>query len=192
MPHLNEINTKYGSRGLKIVAISSEQSDLIERKGVVGLGMNYGVARSAGASRLYGVNGIPDSFIIDKEGKVLWRGHPGYINDEMLAAWLGGQPLPAGAPASGGSSSAFSAFFKLGIFILLSGVAVFFVLRLLKPRTQEPAYTMQAWPQQGMPPAPPAQPGGSAPAPVASNNCPHCGSPKREGRKVCMGCGAPL
>ncbi len=193
MPHLNEINQKYSSRGLKIVAVSNEQADAIEKKGVRALGMNFGVARSSGASRLYGVSGIPDSFIIGKDGKILWRGHPGYINDEMLAAWLGGQPLPEGAPASSAGSGASSMFMKLGIFILLSGVAIFFVLRMLKPRAANaPAYPAQAWQQPpGGPPAAQAPQGGSPP-PAPSNNCSHCGAPKREGRKSCMGCGAPF
>lgn len=33
--------------------------------------------------------------------------------------------------------------------------------------------------------APPAQP-------VRSDSCPACGAPRREGRKTCMSCGAPL
>jgi hypothetical protein len=74
-------------------------------------------------------------------------------------------------------------YMKLGVFILLCGVAVFFLLRSVKPQT--PAVTMLN--TQAMPPQKP----GSAP-PSTSANCSHCGTPKRDGRKNCMGCGAPI
>ncbi len=40
----------------------------------------YPVARSSRASGLYGVSGIPDAMLIGKDGKVVWRDHPGYID----------------------------------------------------------------------------------------------------------------
>ena len=189
MPHLNEINQKFGSRGLKIVAVSDEQGDTIEKRGVLGLGMNYGVARSARAVQLYGVRGIPHAFMIGKDGKVLWHGYPGDIDDAMLEAWLGGQPLPAGAPPSAEGSNVSSAFLKLGTFFLLSGIVVFLVLRGMKPKVAPEPVAMR----HAMPPVPgaPAQGGPPAP-PQQAANCKHCGAPRREGRKICMSCGAPL
>lgn len=32
----------------------------------------------------WGVRGIPDAFLIDPEGKVLWRGHPGQLDDKLV------------------------------------------------------------------------------------------------------------
>lgn len=188
MPHLNDLHQRHASRGLKIVAVSREKGDVIAQfireESVV-----YPVARSSRASGLYGVSGIPDAFIISKEGRILWRGHPGYIDDAMLNAWLGGQPLPPGAAPSRGETSAISMFWKLGVAILLCGLAVFLVLRKLGARPAAPAYPM--YPMHAGPPVQqPQQP--QQPPPAQSASCAHCGAPKREGRKTCMSCGAPL
>jgi len=185
VPHLNDLHQRHGSRGLKIVAVSREKGDVIAQfireEGVV-----YPVARSSRASGLYGVSGIPDAFIIGKDGRILWRGHPGYIDDVMLSAWLDGQPLPPGAAPSRGEAAAFSMFWKLGVAILLCGLAVFLVLRKLGARPAAPAYPM--YPMHAGPPVQQPQ----QPPPAQSANCAHCGAPKREGRKTCMSCGAPL
>lgn len=183
MPHLNDLHQRHGSRGLKIVAVSREKGDVIAQfireENVV-----YPVARSSRASGLYGVSGIPDAFIVGKDGKILWRGHPGYIDDAMLNAWLGGQPLPPGAAPSKAESSVISMFWKLGVAILLCGLAVFLVLRKLGAPPAAPSYPMYPA-QAGRPPMQQAPPAPSA-------NCSHCGAPKREGRKTCMSCGAPI
>lgn len=189
MPHLNDLHQRHGSRGLKIVAVSREKGDVIAQfireEGVV-----YPVARSSRASGLYGVSGIPDAFIIGKDGKILWRGHPGHIDDAMLSAWLGGQPLPPGAAPSRGETAAISMFWKLGVAMLLCGLAVFLVLRKLGGRPAAPTYPVYPM-QAGRPPMQPPQQAAQTPA-AQSANCPHCDAPKREGRKTCMSCGAPL
>lgn len=41
-----------------------------------------------GTSRAYGVSGIPAAAIVGKDGKVVWRNHPGQITEAKLAEWL--------------------------------------------------------------------------------------------------------
>ena len=38
-------------------------------------------------SQYFNVSGIPAAAVV-KDGKVIWRGHPANISDEMLAGWL--------------------------------------------------------------------------------------------------------
>ena len=39
--------------------------------------------KSAAASA-YGIRGVPTTFIIDREGKIVWRGHPAGLDEEMI------------------------------------------------------------------------------------------------------------
>ena len=36
------------------------------------------------AGSAYGIRGVPTTFIIDREGKILWRGHPAGLPEEMI------------------------------------------------------------------------------------------------------------
>ncbi len=96
IPHLTELQHKYGKRGFKIVAISSpgRGETLKKVKRFVrqrGDGMDYTVAYD-GASKTVerymggvGVNGLPWAFLIDKAGVLVWHGHPGIPNmDEII------------------------------------------------------------------------------------------------------------
>jgi hypothetical protein len=38
-------------------------------------------------SDYFAVSGIPAAAVI-KDGKVVWRGHPGRLTDDMINAWL--------------------------------------------------------------------------------------------------------
>lgn len=192
MPHLNDIHQRWSSKGVQIIAVSREKDDAIARF-IADERVIYPVARSSRASGLYGVSGIPDAMLIGKDGKVVWRDHPGYIDDAMLSSVVGGEAV---APGAGGSAdSALGSFLpKLAIAVILGVLAVFVLLRTIRKNTVPPPH------YAGYPPAYPQAPprgygppqGAPPPPPANSANCPHCGSPKREGRKNCMGCGAPL
>ena len=48
-------------------------------------GYTFPVAVDPGSSsRAYGVTGIPAGVIVDKSGKVVFRGHPANFNDNLL------------------------------------------------------------------------------------------------------------
>lgn len=88
IPHLNKIHAQYSSQGLVIMGISNESTSKIERF-MDNIPMDYHVGSdSTGLGRKLGVRSIPHAFFV-KDGKILWRGHPGYITnkivDEMMA-----------------------------------------------------------------------------------------------------------
>ena len=87
VPHLNELNNKYRERGFEIVAVSSEAAGTIEEKMVKGAKATFGVVKAEIAS-LYQTRGIPHGWVLDAEGKCIWEGHPGNLNDKQIEEWI--------------------------------------------------------------------------------------------------------
>ncbi len=83
IPHLSEIQANYGDSGLSVVAVSMEEKEVVEdfvtSKGVA---IGYTVALDKDQQTVmaymtkFGLNGIPASFLVDKQGKITWVGHP--------------------------------------------------------------------------------------------------------------------
>jgi thiol-disulfide isomerase/thioredoxin len=75
IPHLNALHDAYASRGLRIVSLTDQSREGVEPflkqtpiKGVVGVGSDSGSD--------YGVTAIPHAFLIGRDGKLIWQGHP--------------------------------------------------------------------------------------------------------------------
>lgn len=76
IPHLNEIYKKYESKGLQVLGITDEPGQTI-RGFVKNIPIDYPVATArSGLSEKFGVTGIPHAFLVNKEGKIVWQGHP--------------------------------------------------------------------------------------------------------------------
>lgn len=83
IPHLSRLQEKYRDAGLVIVGISDESEELV-RPYVDGFGepIRYSIAIdrvNTTKSRYlqgFGVTGIPVSFVVDVQGRVVWYGHP--------------------------------------------------------------------------------------------------------------------
>lgn len=83
IPHLTELQKKFKDKGVVIVGISDETADkvkpFVEKMADT---MDYVVAldderkSNEGYMKAYGQGGIPTAFIVGKDGKVLWVGHP--------------------------------------------------------------------------------------------------------------------
>jgi thiol-disulfide isomerase/thioredoxin len=83
IPHLTEMQKKYENRGVVIIGVSDEEASKVRPfVNEQGDKMNYTVAidrnraTSAAYMEKFGQNGIPHAFVIDKEGRIAWRGHP--------------------------------------------------------------------------------------------------------------------
>ena len=83
IPHLTELQKKFKDKGVTFVGISDETAAKVEpfvKK--MGDKMDYVVAldsdRKTSGDYLgaYGQNGIPTAFIVDKQGRIAWVGHP--------------------------------------------------------------------------------------------------------------------
>jgi len=83
IPHLNELHDKYKDKSLVIIGVSDEDPAAVKdfQKGTP---MNYPNGISKDLVQKYGVNGIPHAFLIGKDGKLIWRGHPMQLTDAIL------------------------------------------------------------------------------------------------------------
>lgn len=73
---LERLRSDFSASGLRVVGVSVDQgSDVKVRKFVETQGAQFAVAHDAEAniSALYGINGLPTTFLLDGKGKVLWR-----------------------------------------------------------------------------------------------------------------------
>ncbi|RME94355.1 MAG: hypothetical protein D6766_06045 [Verrucomicrobia bacterium] len=90
IPHLTEVQKKFKDKGVVIVGVSDEPKDTVAPF-VKDMGdkMDYTVACDdnrqtfAAYMRAYNQNGIPTAFIIGKDGKVLWYGHPMTLEEPL-------------------------------------------------------------------------------------------------------------
>ena len=69
----------------KITKSATEEkvTEFLKEKGVT-----YPIAKETGdASKLFAVTGIPAAAVV-KDGKVVWRGHPGRLTEDMINSWI--------------------------------------------------------------------------------------------------------
>jgi len=82
IPKLNEMHEKYGGQGMVLLSLSDQPLRVIEEWIAGRLDrpreqqMHYVVGAGSTAVRDYGVTGIPAAFVIDRDGKLVWSGHP--------------------------------------------------------------------------------------------------------------------
>ncbi|MFT5153557.1 MAG: hypothetical protein ACI841_003558, partial [Planctomycetota bacterium] len=85
-----------GDKGLTIVGVTSEGSGMTE-KWIEKNGAEFAYAYDKGSklSRFFGVGGIPHAILVDANGTVIWRGHPGSLKDATVSKALEGTiPTP--------------------------------------------------------------------------------------------------
>lgn len=93
VPKLAETYNKFNKQGLEVVGLTKMTRDITEQQVNDFIRENnlpYPIAKEQGdaMSKAYGVQGIPAAAIV-KDGKVVWRGHPGRLTDEMIQGYLG-------------------------------------------------------------------------------------------------------
>ena len=84
IPHLNEINKKFKDKGLVVIGITDEKQDIVEKFQKT-LPMEYSVAVGGAAiEKKFGINGIPHAFVVGKDGKIVWEGHPMQLTEDVI------------------------------------------------------------------------------------------------------------
>jgi thiol-disulfide isomerase/thioredoxin len=93
LAHLNELDQKYHDRGLQIVGITGEDKAVVEAFRAR-VSMHYAVALDAdqALAREFQVEAIPQAWLLDKDGRVVWSGHPMELNEETIARVLPTHP----------------------------------------------------------------------------------------------------
>jgi thiol-disulfide isomerase/thioredoxin len=91
VPKLQGTYEKFNGKGLQVIGLtkvnrgSTEQqvSEFIQANS-----LGYPVAKEGGEmSAYFNVSGVPAAAVV-KDGKVVWRGHPARLSDQLLESWL--------------------------------------------------------------------------------------------------------
>ncbi|HPD13787.1 MAG TPA: TlpA disulfide reductase family protein [Planctomycetota bacterium] len=79
IPHINKLHKKYGDKDVVFVGITEEDEATV-KKYMETMAMDYHVglddAGKTNNAYMKGVAGIPHAFVVDRDGKVAWHGHP--------------------------------------------------------------------------------------------------------------------
>ncbi len=78
-PHLNSLHKKYQDKEVIIVGITEEDGATVKKfLGEVAMEYHVGLDDGGKTNDAYmkGATGIPHAFVIDRQGKVAWAGHP--------------------------------------------------------------------------------------------------------------------
>jgi thiol-disulfide isomerase/thioredoxin len=91
VPKMQELYTTLKDQGLQLVGITRITKSATEEK-VLGFidenKITYPILKETGEIASYfSVSGIPAAAVV-KGGKVVWRGHPSRLSEEMLKGWL--------------------------------------------------------------------------------------------------------
>lgn len=91
VPAMKETYDKFHGKGLQIAGFTRITRSATEEKVLEFIkeeSINYPIAKENGKlADEFGVSGIPAAAVV-KDGKVVWRGHPGRLNDDMINGWL--------------------------------------------------------------------------------------------------------
>jgi thiol-disulfide isomerase/thioredoxin len=91
--HLNDLDKKYHDCGLEIVGITGEDNTVVERFRAR-TPMHYAVAldRDQALAAEFQVKTIPQAWLLDKDGRVVWSGHPMQLDEQSIAQVLPTHP----------------------------------------------------------------------------------------------------
>ena len=89
IPHLNALHQKYRSKGLVIIGISDEDPSAVTRFRKK-TPISYSVACDPGGRfrQQFGITGIPQSFLVGKDGRIIWQGSPTQIPTDLITKAL--------------------------------------------------------------------------------------------------------
>lgn len=92
VPKLQATYEKYQGKGLNMVGLTKMTRDIKEEDVTKFLSENkvgYPIAKEKGEdmSNQFAVRGIPAAAVV-KDGKIVWRGHPARLTDQMIEGWL--------------------------------------------------------------------------------------------------------
>lgn len=94
MPGIEALRVRYQDKGLVVVGVSLDRraedaTSFLERNGyneLIALWESRSAAQEV--ARLYGVFGIPHTFVIDRYGIIRYSGHPVRLTEAMVEPWL--------------------------------------------------------------------------------------------------------
>lgn len=74
IPHLNELHEKYGGKNFQLLSFVAEGHKTMDRF-LAKRTVKYPIGLESTSLDDYGITGIPQAFLIDRAGKIVWHGH---------------------------------------------------------------------------------------------------------------------
>lgn len=91
VPKLQATHDKYKAQGLNLIGLTkmTKGKSVDDVKAFIAENnVKYPIGHEDGSmSEFFGVSGVPAAAVV-KGGKVVWRGHPAQITEDMLKGWL--------------------------------------------------------------------------------------------------------
>jgi peroxiredoxin len=89
MPYIENQYQQFKDQGVQVLAIDSSETDLVVNKFVERHGMTFPVMidKDGQVQAAYGINPLPITFLIDKEGKVV-KSHTGELTEETVREFM--------------------------------------------------------------------------------------------------------
>lgn len=85
IPHLNEVYEKFKGKGLEVIGVTDEDKGTVEAfTKKIPIRYHVGYDNGGRLSKSFGVRGIPHAMIVNKEGKIVWEGHPMSLPESQL------------------------------------------------------------------------------------------------------------
>ncbi len=90
IPKLNSWHERYERKGLVVVGVSQESKEVVQ-KFLVKVPMHYAHAVEGGKSlhKALRIRSLPYAIFVDRTGKIVWRGQPSAITDDLIGSLLG-------------------------------------------------------------------------------------------------------
>jgi cytochrome c biogenesis protein CcmG/thiol:disulfide interchange protein DsbE len=91
-PHLQRLWERYRSRGVVVVGVNIQDTEAAARDFVRRFGQTFpvGMDRSGTIAIDFGVVGVPETYLIDRQGRIVFK-HAGTVTEDLLAARI--EPL---------------------------------------------------------------------------------------------------
>lgn len=91
VPKMVEVYGRFKDKGLSVIGLTKltrGSTDDAVSAFIKEHGVSYPIAKEKGSlSEYFNVSGIPAAAVL-KDGKIVWRGHPARLTDELIKAWL--------------------------------------------------------------------------------------------------------
>jgi len=93
IPHLNEMQEKYGPRGLRILGFTHQSRKGVERfMQAKKQAIHYTIGAGSELKVEYGVKNVPYAFLVGRDGRLLWHGQPtAHVLESRVLTALGGK-----------------------------------------------------------------------------------------------------
>jgi len=110
IPYINSLAEKWGDKGLTVLSLTREDRVTVERFfRRHDLKVNYTIGCESDSLTAYGARGIPQAFVIDPKGLVVWVGHPLSGLGEAVEKALVSAGAPTTAPVTDPNDAELSA-----------------------------------------------------------------------------------